>query len=316
MQRFDRALKFFCLALVSLLLVVACNNSQPTVSPEIPDNGRTVKHALGETIVPLNPQRVVVLTQSALDNSLALGIKPVGSSFSGFAQREGYGNFAAYLEDKTQGITNVGHSDSPSLEKIIALQPDLILGGQDTHRRIYPQLSQIAPTVLTARPSAKNLLLHAEALGRTQQADQLREEIDRRFQEFRQQMGEKLATTKVSVLRFRPDQVRLYMNESFAGYILDRAGLPRPPAQDKDKPYQTVSIEAISEMDGDVIFYFQDNPEQSSAKRIMQHPLWSQLEAVKNNRVYEIPFDTWFLGNGILAVDKAIDDLFQYLVQT
>ena len=89
MQRFRRALKFFCLAFVSFVFIVACNNSPSKVSLVIPDNGRAISHALGETIVPLNPQRVVVLTQAALDNSLALGVKPVGSSFSGFAQREG-----------------------------------------------------------------------------------------------------------------------------------------------------------------------------------------------------------------------------------
>ena len=72
MQSFRHALKFFCLALLSLLFVAACNNPEPTVSPPIPDNGKLVKHALGETVVPLNPQRVVVLTQVGLDNSLAL----------------------------------------------------------------------------------------------------------------------------------------------------------------------------------------------------------------------------------------------------
>ncbi|VEP12959.1 Periplasmic binding protein [Hyella patelloides LEGE 07179] len=315
MQSFRNALKFFCLALLSFVFVAACYNSEPTVSPPIPDNGKLVTHALGETVVPLNPQRVVVLTSNALDNSLALGIKPVGSSFSGFAQRDGYGNFPAYLQDKTEGITNVGHADSPSLEKILALKPDLILGSKQTHQAISKQLSQIAPTVLTEYPSEKNLFLHGEALGKIQQAEKLRQELDNRFQEFQQQMGEKLATTEVSVLRFRPYRVRLYMNESFAGYVLDRAGLQRPTAQDQNKSYQAISIEAISAMDGDVIFYFQDNPENSQSTKIMQHPLWSQLEAVKKDRVYEISFDTWFLGNGILATNKAIDDLFQYLIK-
>ncbi|MDJ0726377.1 MAG: iron-siderophore ABC transporter substrate-binding protein [Prochloraceae cyanobacterium] len=316
MQSFRHALKFFCLALLSLVFVAACHNSEPTVSPQIPDNGKLVKHALGETVVPLNPQRVVVLTQDALDNSLALGIKPVGSSFAGFAQRAGYGNFPAYLEDKTEGITNVGHTASPNLEKILALKPDLILGSKQAHQSIYRQLSGIAPTVLATRPSEQNIQIYAEALGKTKEAKKLQQELDRRFQEFQQQMGEKLATTEVSVLRFRPDRVRLYMNKSFAGYILHRAGLPRPPAQDKDQTYEAVSIEAVSAMDGDVIFYFQDNPENSMVTKIMEHPLWSQLEAVKNQRVYEVSFDTWLLGNGILAINKAIDDLFQYLTQT
>lgn len=36
------------------------------------ENCRVIKHAMGETCVPLDPQRIVVLNSAMLENTLAL----------------------------------------------------------------------------------------------------------------------------------------------------------------------------------------------------------------------------------------------------
>jgi iron complex transport system substrate-binding protein len=100
-----------------------------------------VKHAMGETTVPNNPQRVVVLDSGELDTAITLGIKPVGAASAGGD------TFVSYLKDKTEGITNIGMVSQPNLEKIASLKPDLILGNKFRHEAFYKQLSQIAPTV-------------------------------------------------------------------------------------------------------------------------------------------------------------------------
>lgn len=309
------SIKGLLLAVAALVLVVACGGPTSTVQPVIPEQGRAVETALGDVIVPQSPQRVVVLSQNALDNTLALGIKPIASTYSGFPHRSNYGSFADYLIDKTEGVDNIGHSSQPNLEAILALKPDLILSNVEDHRTFYDLLSQIAPTVLV-ETRADALATYAAALGKPDQGEVLIQDFQARIQDFRQQMGDRLETTEVSVLRFRPDQVRLYMQNSFCGYILEQVGLPRPPAQSKAKFYETVSLEAIPAMDGDVIFYFQDNPQNSMAQKVTRHPLWQQLEAVQQERVYPVSFDTWFLGNGILAANALLDDLFEYLIDT
>ncbi|ESA33415.1 periplasmic binding protein [Leptolyngbya sp. Heron Island J] len=310
-----QSIKRLLLAFATLIMVVACGGPSPTAQPVIPEQGRVVETALGDVIVPQSPQRVVVLSQNALDNSLALGIKPIASTYSGFPHRANYGNFADYLIDKTEDITNVGHSSQPNFEAILALKPDLILSTVDDHRPFYDLLSQIAPTVLV-ETRADALATYAAALNKSEQGEALIQDFQARIQDFRQQMGDRLQTTEVSVLRFRPDQVRLYMQNSFCGYILEQVGLPRPPPQAKAKFYETVSLEAIPAMDGDVIFYFQDNPQNSMAQKVTSHPLWQQLEAVQQERVYPVSFDTWFLGNGILAANALLDDLFKYLIDS
>jgi hypothetical protein len=142
---------------------------QATPSPEDRETGpRLIEHAMGETEVPADPQRVVVLDTGELDAAMTLGIKPVGAVEA--IPGEG---FPSYLEG-TDDIENVGTIAEPSLEKIAALNPDLILSSKLRHEAIYDQLSKIPPTVFAEKTGVAwkgNFDLFAEALGRTEEAE-------------------------------------------------------------------------------------------------------------------------------------------------
>lgn len=276
---------------------------------------RVVTHAMGETKVPANPQRVVVLDTGELDSALALGVKPVGA-VTAFQD----GGFPGYLKDQTAGIENVGTIQQPNLEAIAALNPDLILSSKLRHEAIYPQLSQIAPTVFTEAVGVvwkENLKLHAEALGKTAEAQKLMDDYNARLAEFKTKLGDELPNTEVSTVRFLSGgKVRIYMKQSFIGTVLADAGLPRPAAQDKDVFAEEVSRERIPEMDADVMFVSTFGPaDQTPQQEFQSDPLWAQLNVVKQNKVYSVPDDYWMLGIGILAANRVVDDLFTYLVQ-
>ncbi|QBD83537.1 iron-siderophore ABC transporter substrate-binding protein [Ktedonosporobacter rubrisoli] len=306
------------ISLLSLLLLflTACGGTnQATSTPA--DNGKPgghlVKHAMGQTMVPDHPQRVVVLDTGELDDTLALGITPVGAVT---ALQDG--DYLSYLKGKLGSITNVGTIAQPNLEKIASLHPDLILSNKVRHASIYPQLSQIAPTVFAENIGTTwkdNLKLYAEALGKTQEANTLLQHYNQRLAELKQKMGPRLAQTHVSIVRVLPDRIRLYMGASFIGTILRDAGLPRPPAQDQDKKFaQEVTYENIQTMDGDVIFIMNYGNSKDKMQDLMNQPQWKQLNAVKNGKVFTVADDVWSTGIGIEAANLVIDDLFKYLV--
>jgi iron complex transport system substrate-binding protein len=285
----------------------AGRESAPAVS-------RTIKHAMGETSVPANPQRVVVLDTAELDSALALGVTPVGA-VTVFAD----GDFQGYLKPQTSTVKKVGTIEQPNLESIAALKPDLILSSKLRHEKIFPQLSQIAPTVFTDAVGVtwrENLQLHAEALGRRAQAEALLTTYRARLEELKAKLGPRRERTPVSILRSFPDHVRLYQKASFIGTVLQDAGLPRPPAQDKDAFAEQVRTkEAIPAMDGDVIFVLHYSADKGSVlKDWMADPLWQNLKGVKASTIYEVADDTWALGIGILAANRVIDDLFLHLL--
>jgi len=312
--RLRRLLRLCLLGVLAIALTLACSRS-PQVNSASGET-RMVEHAMGTTAVPQSPQRVVSLNW--LDQVLALGVKPIGSTH----------NVEAYLQDQLTGIENIGSSEAPNLEKITLLKPDLILGRQEYHKDLYGRLNQIAPTVLEGFSGGgewKEILqLYGEAVGKPEVADQVLQDYDNRITQLREQLGDRLQTLKVSVVRIRPDGIALYLKSSFAGTILEDVGLSRPPSQDQELSSQgwnqiTISKERLQDADGDVIFLwaFGDTAQaqqraQAKLAELQADPLWSQLEAVKQGKVYEVP-DYW-IGGGPIAANRVLDDLFKYLV--
>ena len=245
---------------------------------------------------------------------MTLGVKPVGAVEA--IPGEG---FPSYLEG-TGEIENVGTIEEPNLEKIAALEPDLILSSKLRHEQIYEQLNQIAPTVFTETTGVtwkENFELHAEALGKTGAARKVEDEYAGRIEEFKEAMGDRLGETEVSVVRFLPGDTRIYQKESFIGTILEDAGLPRPPSQDVEEfAILNASEELIPKMGGDAIFVTVYGPEdETTRQKITSDPLWQELEAVRQGRVYEVSDDLWMLGIGYTAANGVIDDLTRHLVE-
>lgn len=271
---------------------------------------RTVEHAAGESQVPENPERVVVLDTAELDSAMTLGVTPVGA----VEAVEGMG-FPSYLEG-TEEIETVGSIEEPNLEKIATLEPDLILSSNLRHEQIYEELSEIAPTVFTettGAPWKENFEKHAEALDKEQEAEQVVADYEGRLEEFKSVVEE--PRPEVSIVRFVPGDTRIYQKDSFIGTLLEDAGLPRPEPQDEDEfAMLNVSEEAIPDMDGDVIFTtVYGNADETAREDITSSPLWQELDAVQQGRVYEVSDDTWMLGIGYTAADEVLDDLFRYV---
>lgn len=289
----------------------ATTTAAPTASAET----RLVQHAMGETNVPVNPQRVVVLDTGELDSVLALGIKPVGAVEA--LPGQGY---QEYFGELTQGITNVGTIAEPNLETILTLKPDLILSNKVRHEDIYAQLSQIAPTVFAERVGVvwkDNFMLAADALNKTAEGEKLMQDYQGRIAELQAKLGDRTSQTTVSVVRFLPDQLRLYQKGSFIGTVLDDVGFARPPSQSKtDETWLEGNKERITDLDGDVMFVTTYGPaDKTPLDSFRNDPLWSQLEVVQQGNVHDVSDDHWMLGIGVLAANRVLDDLEAIFVQ-
>lgn len=271
---------------------------------------RIVEHAMGETEVPAEPQRVVVLDTGELDSATALEVAPVGgvTALPGLPVLE-------YLQSVAADMEVVGTIEEPDLEAVAALEPDLILSSKLRHEKIYDELSQIAPTVFTDTVGVvwkENFLVHAEALGEHDEAKDMLAAYEERAAELGERITETFGGDKptVSVVRFLPGETRIYLSESFIGTILEDVGLPRPKTQRKNDFALYPSDEQIGLMDGDLLFYTHYGPEgETTLPKITGNPLWQELDPVEGNRTYEVPEDHWMLGIGIQAADLVLDDL-------
>jgi iron complex transport system substrate-binding protein len=315
---FNRLL-FALLFVTSCLLLLACHHTIDSTGSGGPQSThqqmRTVEHALGATQVPFNPQRLVTPSPCTMEAALALGVQPIGGSHWNW-------NFP-YLQRQIEGIRDVGWIPDINLESIAALNPDLILGTVD-QQRIYNLLSKIAPTFLAKEyPQGSGdwkevFLQSADALNRSGTAEQVMADYYERLVAFQAETGDRLNSTEVSVVAVFQEHINLYLEDDFSGTILKDAGLSRPASQQinrKTSPAGStnVSKERLQDLDADVLFLVVNGSEpqtQNTVRRLKADPLWSQLEAVQNNQVFEVP-DYW-LGCSPLAANAVIDDLFKY----
>lgn len=290
------------------------DNPQSQVTVEELESGRLIKHAMGETVVPKEPQRIVILTNEGTDMLLALGLKPIGAVQSW--QGDPYYD---YLGDQLDNVPTVGDELQPNLESIAALKPDLIIGSKVRQRGIYKKLEAIAPTVFSETLGATwkdNLELYAKAVNREAEAQLLITEWDKRIAEFKEKVASNPST--ISLVRFLPGATRIYLSESFPGQLVEEAGLVRPETQQKEDFAQEIGIESIDDLNADYLFYFTfDNEEQSGSEtesEWLKHPLWQNLEVVKEGRAYAVSDAEWTSSSGIISANLVLDDLSEYVL--
>lgn len=326
-KRFYRSVSLFVLGILIGAAIAACNSNTPT-KPNFTstENCRVIQHAMGETCVPLDPQRIVVLDSVMLEAAIALDKKPVGSPL----------NYVPSPVSIT-GITDLGDIEAINLERVLSLKPDLILGLADSASP-YSQLSQIAPTVLMNFDHSgewkKHFAFVGEVLDKSEQVKQIMADYYQRTEEFKQKIKagsndlerNSNGKTLVSVVRIYPTEITVYTKVGFPGIILEDAGLSRPPSQDLDleqtkalefSPIQyPISKEVIDKADGDAVFVVVGNWDleiKDVLASLTADPLWSKLDAVQQGKVYEVG-DYW-VGSGPIAANAVLDDLFKYVIE-
>ncbi len=299
----------FRLAGIALAIVVALSgcastaSSTPTATGAAGTGTHAVTHARGTTEVPDAPQRVVVLEPLELDTAVALGITPVGAAVA-----SNVAGIPAYLG--VDGVTAVGTVPEPDLEAIAALKPDLILGTESRHSKLYDQLSAIAPTVFMATqsdPWQQNALLIGEALGKTQETQQLLSSFTDRCAEIKKTYG--LSGKTANMIRPRDETtLSLYGPTSFAGSALQCVGLTIPDQQWRDGLQADISPENIRDAKADYLFVTTTNPDDPSTI-----PAAISQNADAFGAVTLVDTSYWVSGVGPKGGMRVLDDIERFL---
>lgn len=271
-------------AVVAALLVLAgCGGGAGGGGAAAPGGGGpfpvTIQHAFGQTQIPAAPQRVVTVGYNDADFALALGVVPVGV-------RDFVGAFDETNRPWAQQALggqrpeNVGGNEL-DIEKIAALQPDLILGVYSfMDQATYDTLSRIAPTVADKNPGGsppslwqEQTRITGQALGRSEQAEQVVAGVERRFADVKAQnpgfAGKPLSVDLVASnesYKLGADDLRVQL---FSGM-----GFAIPPTT------ETLSSEQLSRLDGPGIAVVGVPPQALAG-----NPVFQNLSAVREGRV-------------------------------
>jgi len=272
---------------------------------------RIIEHAMGKTEIKGTPERVITLYQGATDVAIALGVKPIGVVES-WVEKPIY----EYLRDDLENVQLLGLETQPNLEEIHKLKPDLIIVSKIRHEEIYDQLSQIAPTVMNEvlYDWKETVDLMGKALNVEEKSNQLLLDWDKRVVDFKKQMGDSLPI-EVTITNFRADHARIFYM-GYAGKILQELGFTRPEGHDEDIwGIQLTSRESIPDMNAAMIFNFNSGTDieeiQKTYEEWTNHPLWANLDAVKNDQVIQVNEVIWNSAGGYITANMMLDDLYE-----
>ncbi|OIJ27673.1 ABC transporter substrate-binding protein [Nocardioides luteus] len=271
----------------------------------------TIEHAMGSTTIKGEPQRIVALDSSLADATLLLDKDLVGiTTYRGYST-----DLPDYLGDDREHaaeVVSVGDQTTPSLEKIAALKPDLIVSIKVRHEALYDQLSKIAPTIMpetSAHLFKENLLMLGKAVGQEQKAQEEIAAYEKTAKEVGDAINEKAGNPTISVTRFLDGPTRLYTKGTYSGVVLADAGLARPTSQETNDFALDISEEKIADADADKVFVTTYEDEEGIAVKTKaafeRNPLWKPIAP----KVTEVSDTTWMTAVSLQGAYYILSDL-------
>lgn len=273
----------------------------------------TVKDSEGNDVeVPHNPEKVVVFDMGSLDTINQLG---AGDSIVATAKE----NLPAYL-NTFDSVESAGGIKEPDLEKINALQPDLIVisGRQSDSQK---DLEKIAPTLYLGVDSSKtweSTKQNIETLGTIfDKEDVAKEKVD--ALETTIADVKKVAETgkeKGLIVLVNEGSLSAYGNGSRFGIIHDTFGVATADDNIEVSTHgQEVSYEYVLETNPDILFVVDRTKAiggDDSKNNVAENELIKQTKAGKNGKVVTLTPDVWYLsGGGIESTELMAEDVLK-----
>lgn len=299
-----------CLFAVTALWGVALAAAPSVEVVEETDSYRLIRHAGGETQVPLNPARVVALDEPVVDALLILGIQPVGAP----TRARSGGGFQSHLAPMLEGTEPIGEYGVPNLEAIVALEPDLILhDAWLAAEEVGAQLSRIAPTVpLEAWADIRDTLLTVgRLLGKEEQAQARVAQYERKVAVARERLAE--VDEPVALVRLRSEKdfyLQGAVDNGLGTFLYGDLGLtPDPITAHTD--FQSLSLEVVPNFEAEYLFVSVED--EATYQSLLEDPLWQNVPAVQKGQIYRIDPDVWIFTQGVTTSELMIDDVLDAL---
>jgi iron complex transport system substrate-binding protein len=248
------------------------------LSPAACFASRTLTDELGRTVaVPDHPHKLVCLAPSIVDDVYSLG---AGHDVIAVSE------YTTYPADAAKKPT-IGAPLNPSLEKIIALHPDLVLGtGDMNHLPSIDQLERYGIPVFVVNPHGiagiyKSIASLGHALNRDSDAAHLLRDLQSREQSVRARVLDKPA-----VRLFMPvwyDPIVTVGRHAFITELIEVAG-GNSLTSDIAQEWPQVSLEAIVARHPDALLLIKGS--KVSLAELSGRPGWQGLSAVREGRVF------------------------------
>lgn len=239
---------------------------------------RTVHDELGRSLeVPDHPHRVVCLVPSVVDVAYSLGAGEDVVAIS---------DFTKYPKQALQK-PSVGLPLNPSMETVLALHPDLVLGTGDMNTLEFTgQLQRLGIPVFMVDPHGidgiyASILSLGWALNRETDARALVARLRARVDAVKARVAGQPKTRVFMAIWYDP--VMTIGKRAFISELIEAAG-GRSVTDDIAQEWPEVSLESIVSLQPDALLFLKGTP--ITAGELKTRPGWEHLRAVQQGRVF------------------------------
>lgn len=271
-----------------------------------------IKHELDDQPVKVkkNPETVVVFDFGILDTLDELGVE-----VAGVAQKNVPSYLSKYEDSK---YTNIGGLKEPDLETIHAMKPDvIIISGRQSD--MYKELSDIAPTIYVGLDTSNymesfksNMNMVAELFGKEKEMEAELADIDKRIEDIQEKAD--ASDDKALIVLGNEGKVSAYGMSSRFGIIHDVFNFKAADEKIESSTHgQNITFEYILETNPDVLFVIDRDAAiggDASAKDSIENSLVQKTNAYKNDAIYYLDPNYWYLsGGGLLSIKEMITEI-------
>ena len=279
-MNFKRVVLFLFLSLISL----SCSNKNQLNESSKTSNGK-------EGIVSLNSLSADIVHTLAKDKLIGIP----GSSI--LRKNQKFKNITTISEGRTP----------PNIEKIISLNPKLVIGSEGFHDKTLDKLEQLGTGVLSTKVNSwPSLISLIESLSELTNSDSQKvyEKLDSCFIEASPKNKKVVVLVSTKPL-LSPN------NESWAGSLLEKFNLKNLTADlngsGRMKGYLNLSPEWLIKEEPDNLILIRFGDEQYNQYNSL--PFWKDLKAVKNNNINYFEYYGLINVGSLNAINKTCQKL-------
>lgn len=277
-----------------------------------------VKHARGETAVPANPSKTVVLDLAVLDTMHALGVEPTGVPSAAKLPPQ----LSQYADSR---YLKAGTMFEPNFEIIHAAAPQVIfVAGRSAPK--YDELAKLAPTVdltVNAKDLVGSVTRNTETLAAIYGKQAVaKDKLDALRASISALQGKAANAGTALIVLTTGGKMSAYGPGSRFGVIHDAFGVkPAATGLNVSNHGQAISFEFIAQTDPDWLFVIDRDAaigrEGVSAQRMLDNDLVRPTKAWKNKRVVYLNGFNWYLlgSAGLTAMQQNVDEIAAALAQ-
>lgn len=270
-----------------------------------------VDDAKRSVLMPVKPQRIVVLNGSNLEMLYAVGGRAVG-------RPESTGMPAALI-NKVKNLPSVGETPNPSVEKIVSLEPDLVIGvNVSFHHQIIPPLERASiPILLLSINNYDDILnklrIFGKITGNQKKAETVIKAIEKKVDEIKNKISRmsQKKSPKTVILWGSTQSFNMALPSSFVGNIVEMLGADNIAKDIKPLntmlQYAALSPEFILSKDPDIMLVithgYDDKVKEKLKREIMNHPAWKEMRAVKKDKIYLLPYELFGVNPSVRVAD-------------